>query len=552
MKKKNKKATAAMAYYLKKHRPAVLLGLLPMLVVCGAQAGASLATAQLFQAVFEGSLDGMLRWVVLLVGIWLAVMGAGAVRDLLQARAVRRLNNALRQDMASAILSMSHQDYHREGTGEYLSRFTNDVNQIENLAWRPFFQVVEMAATAVFSVLALLTIHWSLVLAALVTAVVMLFVPQLFNKRMEALGAVCAEEQARATGTLKDLLSGRDVLRSFGRETLFSQGADRASDQIEKPRFRLAYVKGFVNSGVGCINVFCQVLIIGLVGLLAIWGYTQPGSLAAGGNLCGMFHSALGSIAGLLLSFSSARPFFEKIGLSPAGKPAPEGRALPQPIREGLTVEDLSFQYEGKPVLKNASFHFEKGGKYALTGPSGCGKSTLLKLLLGWLPDYQGAIRFDGKDAKDFTPEQLGRQMSYIEQNVFLFNSTIRDNITLGEAFTDAQMEKALRDSALMGDLTAMPEGLDTIVGEEGGNLSGGQKQRVAIARALIHDRSILLVDEGTSALDQRNADIVEKSLLGNPALTLILVSHHLTEARKGQFTEVYELQPMAVQSMAN
>ena len=166
-----------------------------------------------------------------------------------------------------------------------------------------------------------------------------------------------------------------------------------------------------------------------------------------------------------------------------------------------------------------------------------------MKLLLGWLPDYGGAIRFDGRDARGFTPEQLGRQMSYIEQNVFLFNTTIRDNITLGESFTDEQMEKALRDSALIGDLAAMPEGLDTIAGEEGGNLSGGQKQRVAVARALIHHRSILLVDEGTSALDQRNADIVEQSLLANPGLTLILVSHHLTDERRRQFTGVYELE---------
>jgi len=132
--------------------------------------------------------------------------------------------------------------------------------------------------------------------------------------------------------------------------------------------------------------------------------------------------------------------------------------------------------------------------------------------------------------------------MSYIEQDVFLFNTTIRENITLGEDFTEEQMQKALQDSALAGDLAHMPLGLDTPVGEEGSALSGGQKQRVAIARALIHDRSILLVDEGTSALDQKNADIVEKSLLSNPDLTLILVSHHLTEERKAQFTQVFDL----------
>ena len=247
MRKKNK--AAGLAYYLKKYRWLVLLGALPTLVVCGGQAGASLATAQLFQAVFEGSLSGMLRWVILLVGIWLGLMAFGVVRDLLQARAIRRLNNGAREDMSAALLQMGHQDYHSKSTGEYLSQFTNDVNQIETLAWRPFFQVVEMAATGVFSVLALLTIHWSLVLAALVTAVVMLFVPQLFNKRMERLGTVCSQEQAAATGSWKDLLSGWDVLRFFGRERRFAEDSRQASEQIEKSRFRLAYVKGFVNSG---------------------------------------------------------------------------------------------------------------------------------------------------------------------------------------------------------------------------------------------------------------------------------------------------------------
>ena len=543
MKKQNKKTAATMARYLVKFKGDVLLALLPLVAICGMLSLTSLVTAQVFQRVFEGDLSGLIKWMLILTGAWFLVQAVSVLHELLQARAIRRLNNAVREDMAEALLRMSHQDYHAEGAGEYLSRFTNDVNQIENLAWKPFFQLVEAAATSLFSVIALLTIHWSLVLAALLTTVVMVFVPQLFNKRMKALGAVCSEEQAKATGVLKDLLSGRDVLRSFGREARFTQGAGRASDQIERPRFRLAYVKGFVGAGVGCVNVICQVLVTGLVGLLAIWGYTQAGSLAAGGNLCGMLSNGLGSIAGLLLSFSSAKPFFEKI---PLNAQKPTSLCPIESTAEVITVENLSFQYGERPILQDLSLQFKKGCKYALTGPSGCGKSTLLKLLLGWLPDYGGVIRFDGKDTRDLTPEQLQQQISYIEQNVFLFNSTIRDNITLGETFTDAQMEKALRDSALIGDLAAMPDGLDTIVGEEGGNLSGGQKQRVAIARALIHNRSILLVDEGTSALDQKNADIVEKSLLANPDLTLILVSHHLTEARKGQFSEVYELEPPA------
>lgn len=541
---KTKKTGNGMTHYLKKFWRANTLALLPALAVCALQTGTSLVMIQTFQSIIERNLRGFGFWIFVMLAAWFFLLGINSLQEFLQGRAIRAMNNAVRQDMAATLLQQSHTEFHKLDTGEYLSWFTNDINQIETLAWKPFYQCIDSAATVVFSAAALLSLHWSLLGAALVTTVVMLFVPQLFNKRMEKLGSVCAKEQAAATGKLKDLLSGYDVLRFFGREQRFRQDADAASDQIEKPKFRLTYVKGFVSAGIGCVNVLCQMLVNILIGVLSIQGAILQGSLMGGGNLCGSLSNGLGSMAQLLLSFSSSKPYFEKITVH-ADDAQTETDTGFQQMDSAITMENLSFQYGERPILQDLSLQFKKGGKYALTGPSGCGKSTLLKLLLGWLPDYKGSIRFDGRDAKDFTPEQLQQQMSYIEQNVFLFNSTIRDNITLGESFTDAQMEKALRDSALAGDLASMPDGLDTAVGEAGSSLSGGQKQRVAIARALIHNRSILLVDEGTSALDQENADIVEKSLLGNPELTLILVSHHLTAERKHQFTQVYDLQPV-------
>ncbi len=543
MKINRKSARMGMTHYLKRFWAANFLAILPTLAVCALQTGTSLVMIQTFQSIIERDLRGFAFWIAVMMGAWFLLLGINSLQDFFQGRAVRAMNNAVRRDMAATLLEKNHGEFHALDTGEYLSWFTNDVNQIENLAWSPFYQCVDSAATVVFSAAALLTLHWSLLGAALATTVVMLLVPRLFNKRMEALGGDCAREQAAATSRLKDLLAGYDVLRSFGREQRFRQGADAASDQIEGPKFRLTYVKGFVGAGIGCVNILCQMLVNVLIGILSIRGVILQGSLMGGGNLCGSLSNALGSMAQLLLSFSSSRPYFEKITVRAGDGRTGTGGGLER-LSSAVTVENLSFQYGGRPILRDLSLQFKRGGKYALTGPSGCGKSTLLKLLLGWLPDYGGAIRFDGRDAKSFTPEQLQRQMSYIEQNVFLFNSTIRDNITLGGSFTDAQLEQALRDSALAGDLASMPDGLDTLAGEEGGNLSGGQKQRVAIARALIHDRSILLVDEGTSALDQKNADIVEKSLLANRQLTLILVSHHLSPERKAQFTQVYELQP--------
>ena len=538
-----------MKYYLKKYWGANLLPVLLGLVVSALQTGNNLILMQTFQGIIDRDLRGFLFWTLILVGSWFLLLWVNSLVEFFQGRAIRAMNNALRRDMTATLLRKSHEEFHGKDTGEYLSWFTNDVNQIENLAWRPFYQCVDAAASALFSAVALLTLHWSLLIAALVNVVVMMLVPQLFNKRMEKLGKDCEAGQAGATGRLKDILAGYDVLRSFGREQRFRQGAAEASEQIEKPKYKLTYVKGFIGAGSGCVNVTLQLLIDVLIGVLSIRGVILQSALMGGGNLCGSLSNGIGTMAQLLLSFSSTKPYFDKITVH-GDDAQDEGSGGLPPISSAITVKDLAFRYDEKPVLRDLSLTFQKGGKYALTGPSGCGKSTLLKLLLGWLPDYSGAIRFDGADAHGFTPEQLQRQMSYIEQNVFLFNSTIRDNITLGEDFSDEQMEKALRDSALMGDLAAMSEGLDTPVGENGSSLSGGQKQRVAIARALIHRRSILLVDEGTSALDQKNAGLVEESLLANPELTLILVSHHLTPERKAQFTNVYDLEPVTAHQL--
>ncbi len=533
-----------MRYYLKKYWVANLLAILPGLVVCALQVGNDLLMMRAFEGIIDRNLSDFIFWMLMMAGAWVLLLWIGSLRDYFQARAIRAMNNAVRRDIAATLLHKSHVEFHGKDTGEYLSWFTNDVNQMEDLAWTPFYQCVDLAATAIFCVAALLTLHWSLLAAAMVNAVVMLLAPQLFTKRMEKLGEACETEQAKATGKLKDILSGFDVLRSFGREPRFREGSEAASEQIEKPRFRLRTVKAFITAGFGCVNVGCQMLINLLIGLLSIRGVILQGALMGGGNLVGGLSNSVGNLAQYLLSFSSTKPYFEKITVHGDDVQNKSNEGL-EPIRSAITVKNLAFQYDEKPILNGLSLTFKKGGKYALTGPSGCGKSTLLKLLLGWLPGYQGSIRFDDEDAQDFTPEQLQEQMSYIEQNVFLFNSTIRDNITLGEDFSEAQMEKALRDSALLGDLASMPDGLDTIVGEDGSNLSGGQKQRVAIARALIHNRSILLVDEGTSALDGKNAGIVEESLLANPELTLILVSHHLSSERKARFTNVYSLEPV-------
>lgn len=544
------KKSLNMVCYLKKFWKENTLTILFLVILCGLQVGANMLMMRSFQGIIDRNVYQFMFWTLFLVIIWFLIYGLTGVETFFRCRVIRVMNNAIRQDIAEILLKKSYRSFHEQPVGEYLSQFTNDISQIENLAWNPFFDCIRSAVIVVFSIAALLTLHWSLLAASLVTTVIMLSVPKLFHQQMEQLGIVCTQEQSEAVNRLKDLLTGYDVLRFFNQEQRFIRDTQQASDQIEKPKFRLAYVKGFAGAGMGCVNIVCQMLHVALIGVLSVRGIILQGALTGGGNLCGNLSVGLGNIAQDVLSISSAKPYFDKLSAH-MGKLVESQIEIEEEViagmcmetmQNGITMNNVSFCYDKKTVLQGFSACFEKGGKYALVGPSGCGKSTLLKLMLGCLPEYMGSIRVDNRELRDCRSKQLWHQISYIEQDVFLFNSTIWDNITLGREFTREQVWKALQDSALENDLLSMPDGLDTIVGENGGNLSGGQKQRVAIARALLHNRSILLVDEGTSALDQENADRIEKNLLSKPELTLILVSHHLSSEQKKRFTQVFTL----------
>ena len=535
-----------MFYYIKKFWKLSGLIIFLLFIDAGLASYRSLALMESLEELVRGNFRGFLFWTLLNLLCVVLVQVLVAIEGILGKHVIRKMNNQVRRDMAATMLQMSHGEFHKRQTGEYLSGFTKDIDQMEHLAWGPFFDWIGMAFTVMHSIIALSCLHWSLTVAALMSALIMSLAPKLFNKKMEAAGAVCTREQAKAVSKLKDLLAGYDVLRIFGRNRRFLQVVSQCSVEIEEHAFQRSRTQTITGKVLAVAGILCQGAISIWIGFLSFQGVILQTALFGSGKLIAAVADGLNTLTDLRLSIASSKPYFEKITVHDDGSQEKAGRAMP-PVRDGIAMEHLSFRYGEKTVLQDMNLRFKKGRKYALTGPSGCGKSTLLKLLLGWLPDYTGTIRLDGKDVRDYTPEQLQKQMSYIEQDVFLFNTTIRENITLGEEFTDAQMERALRDSALAGDLEHMPEGLETIVGEEGSSLSGGQKQRVAIARALIHDCSILLIDEGTSALDQKNADIVEKSLLSNPDLTLILVSHHLSAERKRQFDQVYDLTPASL-----
>lgn len=530
-----------MLYYIKKTWKNSFLTILCQVISYSIEVFAALASMKMLDGLLAQDTQLFLFGLVAHLGVWAISFLASHMETVFHYRAQRQINELERKDMVEMLLKKSYSEYYAEESGSYLSGFTNDIAQMEQLGWEPLFGMFGVLAQIVSSLIALFYLHWSLLAVSIIFGILMVLLPRIFNQKLENAGNICSRLQAEAVSQFKELLAGYDVLRSFGKKDRMVCGTETANEQMETPRYHLKVLKSAIGNGMGFLSVVFQVSVRLLAGILILMGILNLSVMVSVSTICSNVYNGLKQLVNLQLSLTSGKPYFEKLSNHRDTVSHDNKKSLPV-FSRSISVENLSFNYGKKTVLNHASFSFEKGKKYALTGPSGCGKSTLLKILLGWLPDYTGCVCFDDIDIHTVATEQLQQQMSYIEQNVFLFNASIRENILLGEDFTEEQLRNAIHDSALENDLMSMPNGLDTLVGEGGCNISGGQKQRVAIARALIHNRSILLVDEGTSALDAQNADRVEKSLLANPNLTLILISHHLTPERKKQFDKVYEL----------
>ena len=511
-------------------------------IICsGEVVGLNLLMIQAIQGIIELKLYRFIKWMFMGLLLWILYISTDCVRAYFQNKAISKMNNDFRMDLVRNITNNSYQFFHEKDSGEYISWFTNDVSQVQRLAWEPFFEYIAAIASIIFSAIALSRFHWSLLLVSFLAAFLIVAVPKIFSKSIERYGKENTIIQERCTDQIKDNLLGFDILRFFNRTFLFKYNFKKISTSMEKAGFDLRLKNELSSNAITLVSILCQVVVNLYIGFLSIKGIIIQAAIMGGGNICSSIYNNLGKLGKYKLSFVSAKPIFEKTLLCDDNEKDRNEKI--DFLQTKISLENVSFKYgDGPLILDNMNMNFEIGKKYALIGKSGSGKTTLLKLILGLLRNYDGKIFFDQTDIGNCKAEEIQKHLSYIEQNVYLFNTTIRNNITLFEEFPEEEIDEAIRISALTKDIRSFENGLDTEVGEAGCNLSGGQRQRVAIARALLHKRNVLLVDEGTSALDKENADIIEKNLLAEKELTLIIVSHHLSDERKKQFDLVYEI----------
>ncbi|MEG0683440.1 MAG: ABC transporter ATP-binding protein [Coprobacillus sp.] len=443
----------------------------------------------------------------------------------------------MRTDVFQGILNKDMTSFYKAKTSDYISVLTNDMNLIEENLIKPVLVICESVGMFVATVVMLFYYSPLITFVIFLSSAIAFLIPTLLGKYLSRRQKALSKELSLFTNKIKDIFSGFDVIYSFNMFSYMTKNFQKYNQQLANKKYHADRFKVINDTTAQLLGITIQVGTTGLCAYLVITGDMSVGILAAVVQLCSRFVSPLMQIMNNLALVKSMKPIIEKVNELSAINPTYDG-ATPH-FLESINISNLDFSYEkNQPVLKNIHLNIIPYKKYAIMGTSGCGKSTLVKLLLGYYDNFSGDINYDGKDIRYLNQHQLHDMASIIHQNVYMFDESMKDNICLHNDYPDQIYQTALQMSGCQNIITK-DFSEESLVGENGSNLSGGQRQRIALARALIRKKQLLILDEGTSAVDMQNAYDIENRLLQNDSLTLLSIMHKTSEDLLEKYDEV-------------
>ena len=516
-----------------------------------------------FAALAAGSLNLILSWIIQqLMDTAAGKSGALSFRTLLLIRAgfvllcaglsllnyasqPRFLERAMRQykDFAfKKLIGKSISSFRDESAASYLSALTNDAASIETNYLAQMLAMITKAVTFIGALL--LMCRYSLLMTAIAAGltVLPLIASLLTGNRLQAVESRVSERNGEFTAALSDCLAGFTVVKNFKAEREIFRLFAQSNKALEHEKFTGRRIKTLVGMIGAVTGIFAQlgVFIAGVY--LSMKGSSMtPGAVVLFVNLMNFIISPIAELPGLLACRKAALGLVDKLAAALERSSSREGSETLNRLEHGIRLENVSFAYEpGKTVLHGINAEFEAGRAYALVGGSGSGKSTLLNLLMAAETNYSGHILADGIELSDISTESLYGTMAAIQQNVFVFNASIKDNVSMFRDFPKTEMDEAIA-RAHLGALIR-ERGEDYLCGENGSGLSGGEKQRISIARSLLKKSSVLLADEVTAALDAQTAHRVSSDILDLQGITRIVVTHTLEESLLRRYDKIFVL----------
>lgn len=537
-----------MKKYLKKNK--LILSITVLLNIISSVAAVFLA--KLLQKVIDAAINGnMTEFQRMLMFSIVYIIALGIISylySLCSKLLIRNLTKMLRQKAFYGILKRNIHDFSSVNTADYISAFTNDIKLIEENYIIPSLMVLQYAVMFIVTLILLFEISPLIALCLIGCMIVMFVLPGLMGKSLQIRQEMLSKQFSVFTSRLKDFFSGYEVIKSFQITNHIKKEFENENDKVANAKYQADKLFA-LNEGIsGILAYLTQFSGLFLGAYLIIKGSITAGTLVALIQLSGTFVSPVMMILQNIPKIKSIVPIIKRIEeLADYSDTSFVGTLEPS-FTDSVVIKDLSFAYEGdRQILMKTNLILDKGKKYAIVGKSGCGKTTLVKLLTGYYSSYTGNITYDGTSLRDINIEKIQNMASVIHQSIYMFDDSIRQNICLYDIFEDKDLEDALITSGVDQFLEHMPDGLLSKVGENGSNLSGGQRQRIAVARALIRHKPILVLDEGTSAVDMQTAYDIESSLLAIENLTLVTITHSLNADLLGQYDQIIYMEDGAV-----
>ena len=468
---------------------------------------------------------------LILFGVFLVLMVISFVLDYITRPAFIRRAMIQYKNMAfDRLMDKGISTFRDESTATYLSALTNDATSIEANYLTQLLSLFTMSVMFFGSIT--LMIWYSPLLTAIAVGVTILplVASIITGKRMVGAEKKVSEQNKSFTAVLTDCLGGFSVIKSFKAEKEIYKMFAAQNKALEGSKFSKERIKTIVGMIGAMAGMLAQsgVFIAGTYLILSGYDLTT-GTVMMFVNLMNFMIQPMSTLPGLLAGRKAAKGLIQKLSDALARNNESTGTEEITSVNDEITLENVSFGYDDeKEILHGISAKFDAGKAYAIVGASGSGKSTLLNLLMASTSNYKGNILVDGKNLKDIKAEALYECISVIQQNVFVFNSSIKDNVTMFREFPKAELDEAIEHAHL--DELIKKRGEDTLCGENGCGLSGGEKQRISIARSLLKKSSVLLADEATAALDAQTAWQVSNDILDLDGITRIIVTHSLEE----------------------
>ena len=449
-----------------------------------------------------------------------------------------RMESNMREDLFEQYQRLSFSYYDRNNTGEMMSKLVSDLFDISELAHHGpenvFISILKIVGS--FVLLLYINVPMTLILAAV--TVIMLVFSVWQNGKMRAVFMDNRRKIATVNASLQDSLAGIRVVKSFANEELERKKFGRSNTEFLHSKERNYKRMGIFHAGNNFFQGMLYLTVLVSGGYFVAKGSLDPSDLAVYALYIGIFVNPIEVLVEFTEMFqkgySGFKRFIEDLDTQPDITDSPDAKPLKH-VEGNILFRDVSFSYNSsESVLEHISIHIDPGKTVALVGPSGGGKTTLCSLLPRFYDVTGGSIEIDGQDIRSITLSSLRNSIGIVQQDVYMFAGSIRENIAYGKpGATDEEIILAAKRANIHDFIESLPDGYDTYVGERGARLSGGQKQRISIARVFLKDPPILILDEATSALDNESERHIQESLeeLAKDRTTIV-IAHRLSTIR--------------------